>query len=100
MKDPTAPAVVQQRLVRLLSELLCNYECDTPYDEGESPPDMWPWEKIEECLKLDHCGDCVNVPATCPRCFVEDVLKKATWISERLPNIQPEPTPATTQTSH
>ena len=71
--------------LKTLSVLLANYESDEPYKEGEKPPDMWTWDRIQEELKKKHYGDCTQAPQTCMRCFMENVVKKAKWILSQLP---------------
>ena len=75
---------VKEINIKELSVLLANYEQDEPYKNGESPPDLWTWKKIQWELSRPHHGDCTNEPMTCMRCFMEEVVKKAKWILGQL----------------
>jgi hypothetical protein len=44
------------------------------------------WADVEEWLAEEHCGDCTGLPSPCPRCYAEDIVHKAKWITERLLN--------------
>lgn len=63
---------------------LWSYEVDEPHQENEEKP-FFPsieWEEIESHLQTEHCGDCVNLPATCVRCYAEDIVRKAKWLAD------------------
>lgn len=76
--------------VKLLACLLASYEMDEPHvdlpdlkDEDSHYPEV-DWEEFEGWMKEEHCGDCINLPAPCIRCYAEMILHKAKWIDERL----------------
>lgn len=80
--------------------LLTAYEMDEPYIMGpEKVNDKWisvysgdfplkPNEErtkmIIESLKRDHHGDCIKAPCTCTRCFSEEIIFKAAWMTYEL----------------
>jgi hypothetical protein len=78
--------------IQHLCILLASYETDEPHWDielfggAETNPytPEYTTEQFTEMLSMDHCGDCINMPATCPRCWAEAILHKATWIGERL----------------
>lgn len=70
-------------LVRRLAELLGSYESDEPHESDEING-HYPDVPVGDWLLLAHEGDCTGLPATCLRCFAENVTRKARWLAERL----------------
>jgi hypothetical protein len=73
-----------------LAELLASYEMDEAYTREFFEPNQAhfnvAWADVERWLAGEHSGDCVDMPSPCPRCYAEDIVHKAKWITERLLN--------------
>jgi len=75
-----------------LACLLLSYEIDRPHtsspdlDVGDESQQHYPEitsEQFKNWLTIEHCGDCVNLAATCPRCTAEDTLHQANWLYKK-----------------